>query len=193
MYGSVNDSSLIDNLSNLNQNDITERGFLLSIITIAVSFILSIVASITASLFTWKLKKREFKMPISNNIHAKRIETYPALHIITDELGAAIRNNSPLLNDKMKDALNKISAWDAHNAIFSGVEVTTHLCHVRRILENAEKGSSTDLNLLLDSLLYLEFSLKKELGIFIAENYDGKDANYTNDVYQEKIEVLNKS
>lgn len=188
-------NGLIDNINEeigaINSTYETDKDFFLSIITIVASFILSIIASITASLFTWRLKKRELKMPISNNIHTKRIETYPALHIITDELGSAIRNNSTDLQKDMKEALQKISAWDANNAIFSGVEVTTHLCHVRRILENAEKKPKTDLKLLFDSLLHLEFSMKKELGIFIAENFDGQDANYTNKEYQDKIEALN--
>ena len=175
------------NYQGVQQKDYTE--YISMVVTVFVSGIVSIFTCFV----TLKNKKRDIKMTFANNIHTKRIEVYPKLHVITDKLGASIRNNSSQIDIALHESLLELADWDANYAIFAGVEVTKYICHVRRILEKSSNSKDYDHNLLMDSLLQLEKALKDELGIFYTESFEGNGKYYSNKEYQDKIEELNTS
>ena len=138
--------------------------------------LLSIYATLKASKNETNIKKQDIKMKTANLLISKRIEVYPKLHILTDQLGASIRytnnhNDYSKIKGDIKKFYNGLAVWDAKYCIFATNNLTNEISILRKSLEKEidrlEKDlSKKDLVSIYESLVNIEKALKTEMGIF---------------------------
>ena len=129
---------------------------------------------------------KDLRLRTSNIVLSKRLEVFPKLHIHTDKLGANIRYyykhpNTSELKKGLQGFYKQLSDWDAKYCIFSGIEVTSCISHLRKKLEEEESWrddkdtsfiSDDDIKGVYRDLQNLEAALKKEMAVFFTSFED---------------------
>lgn len=132
---------------------------------------ISVVFPIINLLATRNLKTIDLRHDYLKILHEKRVESYPKLHVLTDELGTLSRGEL-IRVAQLKDYLKKIAEWDACYAIFAGEKTTRDLFCVRRKLEELIKDGKNIsdkevCNDLFCLLAHLEYDMKIELKVLL--------------------------
>jgi hypothetical protein len=142
------------------------------IISVTVSYLLS------ARQTRQQIKnfERELQHRYISKLYEKRLEAYPKLYRITNDLTRLMRAEE-LSPEKIRLAFNQFCEWDRDNAIFVSALTLRSLIRFRKFLERHAGSGSEYLKQskvkgeILSEAIALEATLKTELGIFSIEDF----------------------
>ena len=164
-----------------------------AIIAILWVFI-SVIFSFFISRYQASIKIKEIKAKYSHSLYDKRLDSYPYLYQITGSLGTLLRENKPD-PESLRTYYEDLIDWDQKNAVFTGAKVTQQLSNTRNCLSiclNATRDISNFRDL-YQSLIELEYELKRELGVFSAEDFDKIEKNHIKDIREYESHFKNKA
>lgn len=117
-------------------------------------------------------KLKEFKEAYSKSIHTERVKYYPLLYTILSKFGKLYRaNNNNITQVELNSFLKEITEWDENYSIFVGGNALKGIYLTRRTTEYMLKEKKNLYDKLFSHICYLEYELKKELGVFTSESF----------------------
>ena len=167
----------------------------LQYITFFITLFIGTVSSLITAIATTRSAKSSFKKDLVINLQKKRMEIYPSLHVLTDNLGSLIKYNHNIDIATLQKSLDDISKWDANYAVFAGAKVTIYLSDIRQFLSKTIETNSISeeqKKLLFSALVLAEYEMKREMGVFMRNNYTDLNVTYGPRKYRHKVAALNR-
>lgn len=128
---------------------------------------------------------KELKEEYSHLLFEKRLGAYPRLYRISGQVATRFHKNKVSPAD-LEPLFNDLISWDQEYAALTGPKLTQKLFFARKALYDSihAEDNATTLDILNQALIELEFEIKRELGVFTAENFEAMSSNISLEKYE---------
>ena len=155
----------------------------IAFVGVLISVVSSIAVSKIAAINDRNKIKQELHNSYSDKILSERIRTYPELYDIISTLAKNIYDGSFKETGHLSRVREAIRNWDGKNAIFMSGQTQHDMWRFRTTFDDFtadfdkvdEESQMQNLEEVWSSLVRLEISLKSDIGIFVLDEYDGKE------------------